>query len=131
MGVRRRDHHVIHRDPALPTRQRLRFVNQRLRHHAGIHDGKGDLRLSVIEHEASDVQAVDELVAFPFEKAPSNNARKIRRRNIRHCHSRAQGVSRDKATRESPQNQTNPERCEKSFHSEALVRIYFAAVAGG
>ena len=27
MGVRRRDHHVIHRDPALPTGQRLRFVN--------------------------------------------------------------------------------------------------------
>ena len=138
MRVRRRDHHAIHRNAALLAREFLGFINQGLRHHAGVHDGERDLRLSVIEHKAAYIQAVGEFVGSPFKKSPRDDARKIRWRNVRRRNSHPECVGRTSATGKGAKNKGCVETFDDYVHfkflglhnAHALRTLYHATIRG-
>ena len=89
--VRGADHHAVHRDAALLRRDALGLINERLLHHARVHNGEGDLHLPIIEHETAHEELVRELFAPPFQKPARDDARKFRGRDVHRGHSGAEG----------------------------------------
>ena len=86
-GVRvgRRNQHPLDRDAGLCRGKRLRLVDERLRHHAGVDDdqrqahGLPPIRTAVIEDDRPDEERIVDAVGPGLQKPPGDDRRGFRR----------------------------------------------------
>ena len=96
--VRGANHHAIHRDATLLGRDTFGLIDECLLHHAGVHNGEGDLHLPIIDHKTAHEELVRELLAPPFKKPARNDARELRGRDVHGGNSGAEGGRRGEGT---------------------------------
>ena len=124
MRVRRRDHHAIDRDPAACRSLRLRLVDQRLRHHAGVDDDQRDphrdpaLTTSIVDDDRPYQQRIVDTVCPPFEKPAGDDRGGIRgrvpRRDVDRCSASLKSSSL--GYRHTEYGRSQGDKCENLRH---------------